>query len=151
MTDKENIRKILDELYPNDSGSLRQRYSFARMHNHIMMQMLSMVIGWIVSCFNKYSEEEFHQKMNGFFIYRNTTVNGFDFIADWEKFHKRKYEAIIKAVRYSKVVLDKKTVQQGIRRALSEHGWTIKQHEYHSFDILVERLYNKIYFDRDLL
>lgn len=151
---KEDVEHTVSNLFntvesKNSNSSfltdIKQKYSFKKMHNNIMSGILNLVVSWIMSCFSKYTEEQFHQKMSSKFMYNGYYYTGFDFIGDWEKNHRQKYNSILAVIRKTGVKLDKQQLYLSIIDTIKKQGWNISKDEARCFEFTVMRLYNILY------
>lgn len=124
---------------------IKNRYSFRHIHNSIMSNILNMVVSWVMSCFDKYSEKEFHQKMSGSFLYNGYYYRGFDFINDWQVNHNQKFKSIITIIRKTGVKLDKQQLFNSIIATIQKQGWNVTKEEAKCFELTVSRLYAILY------
>ena len=169
--DKENLEKTVDNLFGASCGEggcsirqpaptsfsqqLKQKYSFRAVHNSIMSSIMNTIISWILSCFNKYDEPTFHKKMWGTMFFKdkktgaNYMLNGFDFIADWNKHHPYRYETILKIIRKTGTRIDRQKLYESVIQTIQKHGWTVYEQEKKCFILTVKRLYNILYHNID--
>ena len=80
------------------------------------------VVPWLVECLQKYSEEDFHQKMRD---------NTWDFINDWQQNHHKKFKAFIFGAKRLKYAydFDSKAITKQVVTILEKNGWTIEENE----------------------
>lgn len=90
----------------------------SRIVNRILMDYLT---PWLVECLEKYSNEDFHQKM----------AANFDFIADWKLNHPRRYSMFIKGGRRfrNRIDFDKAAILERVVKILMNNGWTVYPEE----------------------
>lgn len=144
MDNKKDIEDAVNKVFSSSSSNetttttnlsytqqLKSKYGFTAMHNRIITNIMHQIVSWILSCFNKYSEKEFHNKMNQRFTYKDSftgasyPVQGFDFISDWNKNHKRTMGTIIPIMKKTKMTINKYELHGLTLAAIRKHGWTI--------------------------
>lgn len=163
--DKDIIQQSLNDIFetnqkPDLSGlsyaqQLKAKYSFHAIHDQIMNKIMSIIIVWILSCFTKYSADQFHQKMAGFYDYTDKLtsfkyqLSGFDFINDWEINHYHRYHQLLDFIRKRNKRIDRYALYNATIKSLNEHGWQVTEHEKTCFKQTIQRLYNILYHDID--
>ena len=170
MDTKDNLERTFGNLFDASCGNggcsikkpqlsfaqqLKQKYSFHNVHNGIMQGIMNHVISWIMSCFNKYDEKTFHQKMGGVFAYKDQItgqtfmIKGFDFISDWNQHHPHRYETILKIIRKTGTKLDRIKLYSSVIQTIQKHGWSLDANETLCFSLTINRLYNILYHNVD--
>jgi hypothetical protein len=98
----------------------------------------SFVVPWLASCLAKYSEYDFHARMQD---------PQFDFIADWKTNHPDKYPAFIRKAQKLKHNIDfnENEITDRIVRILNEQGWTVYAFERDKLLSTVVRVKGEIY------
>ena len=83
--------KSEDELMAHDlTKAAKPKIRFDDAMSSILTNMLMrIVVPWINSCFNKYTEKDFHIQME----------TGFDFIEDWKRNHPERFGKFLKTAR----------------------------------------------------
>jgi len=114
----DNLAKSLTETVKKDGHALD---IFVR--KIVNSMLVDMAIPWLVNCLEKYSEEDFHKKMND---------QMFDFVNDWETNHPKKFKAFLLGARKLRHAYDfnSELITAEIVKILTEHGWTIHENEY---------------------
>lgn len=136
MTDPAN-RELADilaaKVIPKDSS-----HSYdATMKGAVTNLLLQGAIPWLASCFEKYSEEQFHQKM----------AEGFNFIEDWQQNHKARYTAFIfgaKAIK-NRFYWNSGAIVEGVVEMLQRKGWSVYRNEQAELMRTVETVRTEIY------
>jgi hypothetical protein len=125
--------KIVDDL----STAVKSR-GFDSVVSGVVAELLAQLIEpWIESCFEKYTEEDFHKRM----------AAGFDFIEDWKTNHPKKYATIIGALRRvrRRMILDENKILAVVVHAMRKKGWTITGDEILRFIQNIHTLTQEIY------
>ena len=120
------------------SDAVKSKGKFDSAVSHVVTSLLmQLIIPWIEYCFDKYSEEEFHQRMS----------NGFDFIQDLKDNHPGRYYRILKAIRAvrERIELDEQKILIAVLKELNKRGWTITDWEKDRFRMDVSVLIAEIY------
>jgi hypothetical protein len=138
------------------------KYSFKSIFKKQIQGIVSQFFNILVYYFDKYSEREFHKRMDNCYILliksrdgkepdRQVTLEGFDYLGDWAKFHKYKYAYFIKSVRALKdwFIFDEEKIYEILMRILETKGWKITDKEKQSIKYTVRRLYNVLYLGYD--
>ena len=139
------------------------KYSFKGMYQKMMANISKMFFNILVYYFAKYSEAEFHRRMNSSYVLRiksrdgkepdrKVVLKGFDWVGDFKKFHKVKFMFFIKAVKDAKkewFVFDEESIYNIILQLLDTKGWVLTDEEKENIKITVKRLYNILYLDWD--
>ena len=118
MVDSSKLTKNLTDSIQKDSHALD---IFVR---KVVSSMLSeFCIPWLVSCLEKYSEEDFHKRM---------ADPLFDFISDRETNHHKKFKAFMIGARRMRHTYDfnSQVITTQVIKILTEHGWTIHETEH---------------------
>lgn len=125
---RENIAKSLTDSIKKDSHALD--IFVKKIVNSILVDM---AIPWLVDCLEKYSEEDFHKKMNDPL---------FDFINDWETNHHKKFKAFLIGARRMRHAYDfnSQVITKRVSEILQNHGWTIRENEYIRLYVTMEQL-----------
>jgi len=159
-----NVKKIFsnttkEEVSSNQNQSfaqqLKSKYSFTVMHNKIVSSVMNQIISWIIACFNKYSEKDFHEKMRKGYTFQDGLTGaiypmyGFDFIEDWKANHKNTFDIIIPTMRKFKVQINKEELHGLTLQALRKQGWMITEQETKALKVTITRLCNILYKDVD--
>lgn len=100
----------------------KQNSSFNASVGRILNEFLKIVIaGWVKSCFEKYSEEFFHQKMR----------EQFNFIDDWKTNHPEKYNSFVKKARKLKYFfrIDENDIMNRVETLLIKNNWKLYPEE----------------------
>ncbi len=98
----------------------------------------SFIVPWLSSCLIKYSEADFHAKMQD---------STFDFIKDWETNHQDKYPKFIHRAQKLKHNIDfnEDEVTNRVIGILNAHGWTVYAQERTKLYNTVARVKGDIY------
>lgn len=132
MSDPDKVNDILT------SGAHYNHSSFAASINRIMTEFMMVVITpWVVSCFEKYDEPFFHQKMK----------DGFNFIEDWRTNHPEKYNTFIKKGRKLRhfFKIDENDIMNKVDKLLQTKGWTLYPEEKEQIKEQIKTLKFEIY------
>lgn len=123
---KEEDKEIADSLanaVKNDCLPKRNRFH-SMMASTVTSIMQDLVAPWINQCFEKYTEEEFHDKM-----YRDK----FDFIADWQQNHPTAYKEFLRASRIANKMhmlnLDHYAIFNVVMEMFNKRGWFVTDYE----------------------
>jgi hypothetical protein len=102
--------------------------------------LMDIAVPWLMECFEKYSEQDFHQKV----LYEQ-----FDFINDWQVNHPHRYWEFINKARNRvvKQFVDFHVIRitNKIVTLLQKRGWYIYPQEYDVLKDTVRRLRVEIY------
>jgi hypothetical protein len=98
----------------------------------------SFVVPWLASCLQKYSEADFHLRMQD---------TSFDFINDWETNHPKKYSSFISKAQKLKHNIDfnEEEVTNRVVGILNAQGWTVYSYERAKLFNTVLRVKGEIY------
>jgi hypothetical protein len=132
MVDSSKLTKNLTGAIQKDGHALDM---FVR---KVVSSMLSeFCIPWLVSCLEKYSEDDFHKRMND---------QMFDFINDWQTNHHKKFKAFMIGARRMRHAYDfnSEIITARVVVVLTEHGWTIYENEYIRLYHTMQQLKNLI-------
>jgi hypothetical protein len=165
MEDKKIVQDTLDRLFNKPqvdksasfAQQLKTKYSFHAIHNQILSSIMGVIISWVTSCFKKYTEKQFHDKMSQKYIYvdgrtgMRYELTGFDFISDWKRYHKYTFDKIIPTIKRLNLKLDKNELHRLVIEALTKHGWTVTETEKQSLKHTVSRLINILYYNVDTI
>lgn len=135
MSYKDIAEDLVDAVDPRPASRFTK--TMRGMVTDILMQI---AVPWLMECFEKYSEDDFHQKV----LYEN-----FDFINDWQVNHPDRYWDFINRAR-NKVVkhfIDFHVVRitNKVVGLLQKKGWFIYPQEYDILRDTVRRLRVEIY------
>jgi len=127
-SDSEHLAKSLTEAVKKDGHALD--IFVKKIVNSILVDM---AIPWLVDCLEKYSEEDFHKKMNDPL---------FDFVDDWQTNHSKKFKAFIIGARRMRHAYDfnSQVITLRVSVILKDHGWTIRENEYIRLYATMEQL-----------
>lgn len=158
MDDKEKeyhdlIKSYFSE-YENPSHS---KFSFRHNFEGAMNKFIEQLFHIIVKYFGRYSEEEFHSRMNQEYTFKDVKTNkvyklrGFDFVADWKKFHKPAFITATVTVQANRwwLKFDEDRIRNIIIKLLETKGWKLEDHEYKCININVRRLHNMFFKLKD--
>lgn len=98
-----------------------------------------LAIPWLVSCLEKYSEEEFHMRMADPY---------FDFIDDWYSNHPKKYNAFIKGAKKMRhrFTFDVQGITSRVIFVIeSKSGWKVYDYEVPKLRDTIMRVGEEIY------
>lgn len=100
--------------------------------------LLEFCIPWLLSCFEKYNEADFHTRMKD---------SLFDFINDWEQNHAKRFKAFMLGARRlrSYYDFDSKAITERVVAVLTQRqGWTLTEEEtvrlYYTMEALRQRI-----------
>jgi hypothetical protein len=119
-------------------GAVKSKSRFDAVVNEVVTALLAELIApWIEHCFNMYSEQYFHQKMN----------EGFDFIKDWKTNHPARYSVILRAIRKvrGRIILDEQKILQVVLAEMRKKDWTVTEPEKARFIENIRVLIQEIY------
>lgn len=166
--DKKTVEDNVNKLFSSSNNEsiveglsfaqqMKTKYSFQSIQNKFVSAIMTQIVSWILSCFNKYSEKQFHDKMKGEFNYRDGftgavyPMRGFDFIDDWHKNHKSTFDKIIPVMQKLKTPINKTELHGLTLATIRKNGWHIEPHESECFRYTINRLYNILYYKVDSL
>jgi len=95
------------------------------------------IIPWIRSRFEKYTEEQFHERM----------VKGFDFLEDLKDNHYEKYKICVLSIRpiRNRIIIHKDAIYHAILEIFEEYGWTVTVREQETLMRDVTELVHELY------
>jgi len=117
----------------------KSKFGFDSMMRKMINNILAeFVIPWLGSCLTRYSEADFHARMNN---------PNFSFIQDWKDNHGDKYTRFIKTARKmrNRFDFDTITVTGKVVAILTKNGWTVQDHEILKLKDTVETVKKEIY------
>lgn len=157
LDDKKRRYKELIDSYFEQTGPKDYSFKASLKRNiaHIVKQLLEILVYY----FDKYSEEEFHTRMNEHYVFldKKTGIKhqlwGFAYIDDFKRYHKYKFIFFIKAVQAQKFwfEFDEKRIYDITVALLEVKGWILLPHEYDCIRHNIRRLYNILYHSKDSL
>lgn len=132
-------RDIADDLVDAIDTKPASRFT-KHMRGVVTDILMDMAVPWLLRCFQKYSEEDFHQKV---------LYEGFDFINDWKTNHADWYWDFVNRAR-NKVVkrfieFDVDRIAAKVISLLHKKGWYIYPGEENIIMDTVRRLRLEIY------
>lgn len=79
-------------------------------------------IPWLVSCLQKYSEDDFHKRM---------LDPDFDFISDWKANHAKKFKAFVLGARRLRYAYDfnSQAITMKVIAILEDNNWKVNETE----------------------
>ena len=115
--DKNNIAKSLTETIKKDGHPLD--LFVKRVVNSMLTEFC---IPWLVSCLQKYSEDDFHKRM---------LDPDFDFVNDWKTNHAKKFKAFILGARRLRYAYDfnSQAITMKVIAILENNDWKIDETE----------------------
>jgi hypothetical protein len=151
----ENYKSLINEYFQENNNY--GKYSFKGMFKKQIHGIVDQFFNILVYYFGKYSEKEFHRRMDNRYILidgktgRHIECTGFDFIKDWKDFHKYKYAFFIKSVQAQKkwYVFSEDKIYDTIIKLFAEKGWNITDQEKLGIQQIVKRLFNILYLGYD--
>jgi len=95
------------------------------------------IIPWIRTRFEKYTEEQFHERM----------VKGFDFLHDLKTNHPEKYRFCILSIRpiRNRLVISRDAIYRAILEIFAQYGWTVTEQEQETLMKDVTELVHELY------
>lgn len=117
--DDKDLAKYLGEAVKKDSHPLD--LFVRKVVNNILLEFC---IPWLTECLEKYTEQDFHDRMND-------TL--FDFVDDWKTNHAKWFRAFIFGARRLRHAYDwdSKAITERVVAVLTQRqGWTISENEY---------------------
>lgn len=166
IEDKKIVEDTLNRLFKKQpqvdkstsfAQQIKTKYSFQAIHNQFLSSIMGVIISWVTSCFKRYSEKQFHDKMAQKYIYIDGKTGmkfelvGFDFISDWKKYHHYTFDKIIPTIKRLGLKLDKQELHKLTVEALQKHGWTITEIEKQSLYHTINRLINILNYNIDTI
>jgi hypothetical protein len=140
------------------------KWSFKSIFRKQIQLIVQQFFNIIVYYFDRYTEKMFHDRMKGQYILtiksrdgkepaRKVTLEGFDFLGDWKRFHRYKYAFFIQSVNKAKdwFTFDEDKIFEILIQLLETKGWTIDEREKLSIKQTVRRLYNILYTNYDTI
>jgi hypothetical protein len=103
---------------------------------------MRLVVPWINSCFEKYSEKDFHIQME----------TGFDFIQDWQRNHPERFGRFIKTARAfrNRFVYDQQAIFNEVMAIFDRRGFRITHTEKVRLMDVILRLKTMIHSDEPI-
>lgn len=97
----------------------------------------SYIIPWIRTRFEKYTEEQFHERM----------IKGFDFLQDLKDNHVEKYKLCVLAIRpiRNRIRINRDAIYAAILEIFAEYGWTVTVREQETLMRDVTELVHELY------
>ena len=108
-------------------------------HKVVTNLLMRGAIPWLVSCLEKYTEEEFHMRMADPY---------FDFIDDWWSHHPKRYEAFIRGAKKMRhrFNFDVAAITDRVIFVLGQKaGWTVYPQEVNKLRDTIQRVGEEIY------
>lgn len=156
-----DISKRLKDTVSND------KYSFhSSMTNSVTNIIDVQIVPWLHQCFQKYPPNEFHKRMawrvgqdgrleinpkTGKYIqatyeFDGMIYPGFDYIGDWQKYHRKIFIAFKMARRMKKYLnLDGTKLYNTIVGLLNDKGYYLKNHEMMCIKHTIAKVMRLIY------
>lgn len=133
------------------------KYSFKSIFKKQMDYIVNQFFNILVYYFDKYSEKQFHDKMNNRYYIKDGSTGriiqciGFDYIGDWKKYHKNTFAFFIKSVQLNKsyYIFSEEKILETIMKLFAEKGWVISDNEMLGIKQTVKRLFNILYLKYD--
>jgi hypothetical protein len=136
---KLNKEEKLSRYFKDSPGIITKNNRFTRTIRKVITNwMLAAVVPWLAYCLQKYSEQDFHTRMDD---------PSFDFLADWKTFHLQRYNTMLKIAKRWKGIyeLDVNEVLDLIVKILNkESGWTVYPWEKLKLLSTIMRVKNEI-------
>lgn len=109
------------------------------------------LVPYIIQLFDRYNEEDFHQKMRNMYVHNGKMYTGFNFIADWKRNHKYYWKIFIGAARVNRrfVRFNHESMLHKITSVMYMKGWTLYDYEIEGLSQTVRRIYNILYEGHD--
>lgn len=160
--------KVLIQSYFDDKDNIKEpdhgysRYSFKEAYRKSVTSIVESFFGAIVFYFDKYSEQEFHDRMlledqKRILVDPITkdkySLRGFQFVDDFKKHHKLRFAGILWVARRNKDIFkfDEDKLYKICVGLLEIKGWKINDMEKESLRQTVKRFNNLIYSSIDTL
>jgi hypothetical protein len=143
--------------YFQNTHNYGKKWSFKAVLRNTIESITNQFFNIIVLYFNKYTEKQFHERMNNQYIIldQNTgekiTCLGFDFIGDWRKNHATKLYVFMKMAKTNKdyFTFSEEKILETMTELFKAKGWTLLEHERIGIEQTVKRLYNLLYLGYD--
>lgn len=165
-TNKQSKYKYLIQSYFDDRDTARQpqhgfsRYSFKEAFRKSVSSLVEKFFEVIVFYFDKYSEQEFHDRMyledqKRLLVDPQTqekfVLRGFQFVDDFKKHHKLRFAGILWILRRDKELFKfhEEKMYNICIGLLEVKGWNINDMEKESLRQTIRRMKNLIYFEID--
>lgn len=143
------------------AGAVPQQQQKSRFDQTMSVIVTSAIDGfavpWIIKCLKKYTEGEFHYRLNGHFCsihdaahmsFTNECIP-FSFIVDWHLNHKIGYEFFLKQLKLLKrwYEFDIDVIYRNLLQYLSvTWGWQILEHERRQIYKELGQIRNMVYY-----
>jgi hypothetical protein len=110
------------------------------------------LVPYIIELFDRYTEQDFHQKMRNMYLHNGKMYTGFNFIADWKKNHRYYWRMFVGAARVNRKFLkfNHDSLLHKITYIMYMKGWTLYDYEIEGLRQTVGRIYNIMYLGNDL-
>ena len=128
-------------------------HSFLNMLRGNMTSLIEdKLIPYVAELFARYTEEDFHQKMRNMYLHNGKMYTGFNFIADWKRFHKYWWKVFVGTARVNRKFLrfNEESLLYKITTMFYMKGWTLYDYEIEGLRQTVHRIYNIMYLGNDL-
>jgi len=158
VDDKEReYHELIKSYFADYEKPTHSKFSFKASFQGAMNKFIEQLFHIIVNYFGKYSEQEFHDRMNQSYTFEDKVskktykLKGFDFVADWRQFHKPAFITATVTVQSNKwwLKFDEAKIYDIITKLLEAKGWKIEEHEYKCININVRRLHNMFFKLKD--
>lgn len=146
----ENLVEFLqDDVFNVDKTD----HSFLNMLRGNMTSLIeNRLLPYVTELFGRYTQEDFHQKMNNMYMHNGRMFIGFNFIADWKKYHKYYWKLFVGTARVNRKFLkfDQESLLHKITTIFYLKGWILHDYEIEGLRQTVHRIYNIMYLGNDL-
>ena len=154
---KDQYKQLINSYFDNDPNY--SKYSFKGMMSNTVSSIVEQFFHIVIYYFSKYSEQEFHKRMEGQYIIIDKKTgdkflcDGFDFIGDWKKYHKTKFITSMTVMKANKhwFKFDENKMANIMIELLTTKGWSISTREEKSIRETIRRMHNIVYHSRDSL
>lgn len=128
-------------------------YSFRTFFKSTIDSLTSQFLSILVYYFDKYSEAEFHEKMNNRYAIRDGKtgevihLTGFDYLGDFKRHHAIKFKTFIFMFGKHKSLFNfnEERIMTSIIMLFQTKGWNVSEQELQGIRYTVRRLYNILY------
>lgn len=156
---KEKLKNAIQGYFNEDinnsaeAKSNNDKFSFKNMFQSTVQSLTSKFLSILTYYFDKYSEDEFHQKMNNRYAikdgktHQNVMLTGFDFIGDFKKFHAMEFRTFIFMFSRHKAVFNfnEERIMTTLVTLFQTKGWDVSPIEMQGIRTTVRRLHNILY------
>ena len=151
---KNVIHTYLQDISKDEATKKKEHdYSFRTFFKSTIDSLTSQFLSILTYYFDKYSEAEFHQKMNNRYAIidgrtkQRVDLVGFDYLGDFKKHHALKFKTFIFMFGKHKNLFNfnEQRIMTSIIMLFQTKGWQISEQELEGIRMTVRRLHNILY------